>query len=331
MLQDKSTIWDSEFERVEEIYPAQVSEYYSSLIKDPGDPLWRQCMPDLREIEDEDALDDPLAEESQSPVSCLIRRYKDRAVLLASNRCAVYCRFCMRKRKWKKGNEFSDITDSELERVCSFLRETPEVKEILVSGGDPLTLSNARLQTILNALSSVSSIEVIRLGSRIPAVMPQRINEKLIDILSSYSSLWFAAHFNHPAELTEESMKACEMIVKAGIPMVNQTVLLKGVNDNADTLEELFRRLSANRIKPLYLFHVDPVKGVRHFSTGIDKGIEIMRALRNRLSSIATPVFAIDLPEGGGKVPLLPEYGDGTFFEALNGKKISYQGQGLGT
>jgi lysine 2,3-aminomutase len=282
-------------------------------------------MPDLLELEDDEALDDPLSEEIQSPVPRLIRRYSDRAVLLASNRCAVYCRFCMRKRKWKKGNEFSDITDSELERVCSFLRETPEVKEILVSGGDPLTLSNARLKTILDALSSINSIEIIRLGSRIPAVMPQRINEKLIDILSSYNGLWFAAHFNHPDELTEESMEACQMIVKAGIPMVNQTVLLKGVNDNADTLEELFRKLSANRIKPLYLFHVDPVKGVRHFSTGIDKGIEIMRSLRNRLSSIATPTFAIDLPEGGGKVPLLPEYGDGKVFESLNGKKVPYQ------
>jgi lysine 2,3-aminomutase len=182
------------------------------------------------------------------------------------------------------------------------------------------------LQKILDDLSSVDSIEVIRLGSRVPAVMPQRINDNLIDILSSYKGLWFATHFNHPAELTEESMTACEMIVKAGIPMVNQTVLLKGVNDNADTLEELFRKLSANRIKPLYLFHVDPVRGVRHFSTGIDKGVEIMRALRNRLSSIATPVFAIDLPEGGGKVPLLPEYREGDSFEALDGKKIKYYG-----
>jgi lysine 2,3-aminomutase len=311
----------------QEKYPLLVSDYYLNLIdrdNPVGDPIWKQCMPDPAELDDISAVEDPLAEAEQSPVSRLIRRYQDRAVLLTTNRCATYCRFCFRKRFWKKEVAPSDITDSEFEKILEYLRATPEVKEILVSGGDPLMLSTSRLNTIVGQLTEVPSVEIIRVCSRMPVTLPSRIDQELADMLSKYQGLWFVTHFNHPNELTIESLRACDLLVKAGIPMLNQTVLLKGVNDNSETLERLFRTLVGKRIKPHYLFHVDPVKGVRHFSTGIEKGLQILRELRPKLSSLATPTFAIDLPEGGGKVQLQPNYFKDDSFEALDGHLVKY-------
>ncbi len=309
------------------VYPFLASEYYLGLIgKDrKNDPVFKQCFPDARELRrGKELSEDPLAEEKQMPVANLIHRYKDRVVLLVTNKCAVHCRFCFRKRKWKSGINVSDINDGNLQEACKYISNNPGIKEVLISGGDPLMLSTVRLKTILASISRIKTVTAIRVGSRMPAVLPMRIDKPLVNMLSGVRGLWVMTHFNHAAELTKESEKACLALVKAGIPLLNQTVLLKGVNDNAEVLEELFRGLVKIKVKPHYLFHADPVEGSSHFRTGIGKGLEIMKKLRPSLSSLGTPVFAIDLPEGGGKVPLQADYRSGKKYAGINGKKILY-------
>ncbi|QSH40552.1 KamA family radical SAM protein [Lentisphaerota bacterium ZTH] len=302
----------SDLEEVEKHYPVMISSYYLSLIRNQEnlrqDPVWRQCMPDRQELEDQVSDFDPLAEEEQMAAPKLIHRYVDRVVLLATGKCATRCRFCFRKRTWANGTELKDITQDELEAVCAYLRKNPAVREVLVSGGDPLMLSARKLKNLLEKISGIPSIEVIRVGSRVPVTFPQLLTAEKAEILAAFPSLWLMTHFNHPNEVTPEAVKACMRVIHKGVPVLNQTVLMAGVNDNAAVLEKLFRKLIASRIKPHYLFHIDPVRGVRHFSTGIDKGLEILREFRPRLSSLAVPTFAIDLPEGGGKVALQPDY-----------------------
>jgi len=303
----------ADYTDVEKKYPLLVSEYYLNLIDRnaediENDPIWRQCMPSSDELKDEDSALDPLAEELQMPVPRLIHRYPDRAVLLTTGKCATRCRFCFRKRTWTDGNELSDISQAELSKVFAYLRATPTISEVLISGGDPLMLSCEKLAYILDELSSIKSISVLRLGTRIPVTLPALMKPETIKMLASYPGLWLMTHFNHPRELTDESITLCREIIKSGIPILNQTVLLKGVNDDAETLEKLFRQLIAIKVKPHYLYHVDPVRGVRHFATGINKGLEILKEFRTKLSSLAVPTFAIDLPEGGGKVALQAQY-----------------------
>lgn len=310
---------------VEQLYPVQITPYYLSLIdrRDPvNDPIWKQCMPDSGELLDPKASFDPLSEEEQMPVSRLIHRFPDRAVLLATGRCAVKCRFCFRKRNWKAGSELSDISRQELEAVCRYLKNNPQIQEILVSGGDPLMLDTGRLREILTELNSTGTINIIRIGSRVPVTLPARIDRELINMLSEFDGIWLMTHFNHPVEVTPESIAACRLFIKAGIPVLNQTVLLRGVNDDAAILEKLFRKLVRIQVKPHYLFHVDPVKGVRHFATGIEKGLEILREFRSSLSSLAVPTFAIDLPEGGGKVAFQPNYRRNDGFVSINNEKV---------
>lgn len=315
---------------VEARFPLYINDYYLRLI-DPADwrndPIARQALPDPAELADESSSFDPLAEEEQMAAPRLIHRFDDRVVLLATGRCAMRCRFCFRKRTWTTGTELGDLSDSELESAVAYLRRTPAVHEVLISGGDPLMLPFERLKTIVDAISGVESIEIIRIGTRIPAVWPQRIDAALCDYLRGVPGLWVATHFNHPRELTPESEAALGRLVGAGIPVVNQTVLLKGVNDDAPVLERLFRRLVALRVKPHYLFHVDPVRGVRHFATGIEKGLAILREFRPRLSSLAVPTFAIDLPEGGGKVALQPDYsaGEHCYWDIRERKPVKYE------
>lgn len=317
-----------EITKVDAKFPIKISQYYFNLINwddFQNDPVFKQCFPAPDEIKQADnSPEDPLWEEKQMPVPNLIHRYQDRVVLLVNNCCAVHCRFCLRKRKWQHGTQRKEITESELLMVCDYLKEHREVREVLVSGGDPLMLSTDKLHNILWQISQIPSIDILRLGTRIPVVMPSRVDNKLVAILSSFAGLWLATHFNHPRELTEESLAACHKLIQKGIPVINQTVLLKGINDNIDILAELFRTLAKNKIKPHYLFHVDPVKGNTHFKTGISKGLEIMKGLRNKISSIATPTFAIDLPEGGGKIPLIPQYETSEGFESIDGRYIKY-------
>ncbi len=316
-----------ELRAVEEAYPVRANTYYLSLIdrNDPwNDPVWKQCLPHADELLDYDASFDPLAEEAQTVAPHLIRRFHDRAVLLATNRCPMLCRFCFRKRQWRSGEPERDITGGEIDAVCDYYRAHPEVREILISGGEPLMLSNGQIRGMLEKLTAVSSLEIVRLGSRAPVTWPERIDTELVKVLSDCRGLWLATHFNHPRELSVEAADACAALVKAGIPVVNQTVLLRGVNDRPEVLEELFRKLIRIRVKPHYLFHVDPVKGVRHFATGIAKGKEILRYCRPRLSSLAMPTFAIDLPDGGGKVSIQENYFDGDKFETIFNSKVKY-------
>lgn len=319
-----------ELAAVDEVYPTLVSDYYLNLI-DPAageaDPIYRQCLPAAVELDDADSSFDPLAENRQMPAPRLIHRFTDRVVLLATGRCATRCRFCFRKRTWaKNGEPLADITDAELESAAAYLRKHPEIREVLISGGDPLMLPLARLARIFAVLQAIPSLEVFRLASRLPAVWPQGITPELVELLAPVRGLWFATHFNHPRELTPEAAAALDRLVQAGIPVVNQTVLLAGVNDDPDVLESLCRKLIAVKVKPHYLFHVDPVRGVRHFATGIERGFDMLRHFRPRLSSLAVPTFAIDLPEGGGKIALQPEYRDaaGRFPDLDGSRRISY-------
>jgi lysine 2,3-aminomutase len=314
---------------VDKIYPALISDYYLKLIDQDQlqqDPIWRQVMPAVDELVEDGMIEDGLGEIAQSPTSRLIHRYADRAVLLTTGRCATRCRFCFRKRTWRHGEQLNDISDGELDDAINYLSKNSQIREVLVSGGDPLMLSNQRLQTIIEKINKVKSIDAIRIASRIPVTQPQRLNHELIDILSTAGNIWFLTHFNHPQEITEQSIASCQALVNAGIPVLNQTVLLKGINDNADILEELFSKLVKIKVKPHYLFHVDPIHGVWHFATGIKHGLEIMRELRPRLSSLATPTFAIDLPHGGGKVNLQPDYHTTNGFTTIDGRIIEHPG-----
>ena len=320
----------ADYQNVEKKYPLLVSDYYLNLIDGSAeniehDPIWRQCMPSADELKDEKSDFDPLAEEVQMPVPRLIHRYPDRAVLLTTGKCATRCRFCFRKRTWTDGKELTDISKSELAEVCAYLRATPAISEVLISGGDPLMLSCEKIKFILDELSSIESISILRFSSRVPVTLPELVSPEIIKMLASYSGLWFMTHFNHPHELTGESISVCQQLIKAGIPVLNQTVLLKGVNDDSVILEDLFRQLIAIKIKPHYLYHVDPVRGVRHFATGINKGLEILKEFRSKLSSLAVPTFAIDLPEGGGKVALQPDYHcDNKYPSVIDGHMIEY-------
>lgn len=288
-------------------YPMSVTPYYLALAQrpHPDDPILRQCLPDMAELRDaEDASPDPLEEERDSPVPGLIHRYPDRVLLVTTNRCATYCRHCMRKRAWKRPDH--TLPAGALDAVCAYLGEHPEVREVIVSGGDPLLLPEEQLWAALERIHAIRSVEMVRIGTRLPAVLPQRLTADFCERLAAFGPVWLATHFNHPLELTEEASQACGTLCRAGIPVVNQTVLLKGVNDDARVLQDLFTGLLRMRVKPYYLFHGDPVAGTLHFRTGVDKGLAIMRQLRGRLSGLALPAFAIDLPGGHGKVRLEP-------------------------
>lgn len=288
-------------------FPMLATPYYMSLIREwaETDPIFRQIAPHPAEIDpdwngDPDALD----EERQSPVPRLIHRYPNRAVLLVTDACAVRCRHCLRKRRWHFGE--ATISKHELDAATQYLRHTPDINEVLVSGGDPLTLETPQLQHLLTTLKSVPNVRVLRIGTRIPAVLPQRITNELCDMLQRFDGLWCATHFNHPHELTPEAVAACRRMLAAGVPMVNQTVLLRGVNDSVDTLRELCLRLLESGVKPYYLFHGDPIDGTRHFRTGLRPALDIARELARTLSGLAMPQLALDLPGGQGKVVLNP-------------------------
>ncbi len=318
-----------ELAAVEAQYPVYLNEYYLSLVDRRhwrSDPIALQSFPQLAELDDQSSSFDPLAEEKQMPVPRLIHRYRDRVVLLTTGRCAMRCRFCFRKREWAHGADLADISDRELNDATCHLRKHPEIHEVLLSGGDPVMLPFPRLFEILDQLRTVPSLEIFRIGSRIPVVWPERITAEFAEKLGEIPGLWFATHFNSPREVTREAAAACSRLIRAGVPVVNQCVLLKGINDDADILEELFRKLVAIRVKPHYLFHVDPVRGVRHYATGIECGLEILRKFRPRLSSLAVPTFAIDLPEGGGKVALQPDYRcDGRYPDINDSHLIAYE------
>ncbi len=286
-------------------YPFRITPHYLSLIREPGDPIWRQSVPDPLELSDDESLPDPLCEESLSPVPGLIHRYPDRAVWLVSNACAVYCRFCMRKRQVGCG-ALSDV--SERHEALRYIAATPAIRDIILSGGDPLLLPDDELADLMESLRRIPHLQIIRIGTRVPVTLPARINKSLCRILKRFHPLYVNTHFNHPWEITPESAVACAMMADAGIQLGNQTVLLRGVNDDPLVMKELMTSLLRIRVRPYYIHQMDLVRGTRHFRTPVNHGVDILGALRGHISGLATPYYVIDLPGGKGKVPLLPEY-----------------------
>jgi len=289
-------------------YPCSITPYYLSLarIEDPQDPILKQVVPDRRELEDEQAAaEDPLQEEHHTAVPGLVHRYADRALVLLTNRCAVHCRHCTRKRLWRLGPR--DLTREEFRRVLRYLQEHPEIRDVLLSGGDPLVLPDSRLDEILRGIRQIRHVEIIRIGSRVPVVLPQRITPGLCRILERHGPLWLNTQFNHPREITAQAEEACERLLRAGVPVNNQSVLLKGINDDGETLKALCTGLLRIRVRPYYLHQCDPVRGVRHFRTPLDRGLGILAAMQGRVSGLAIPRYMVDLPGRLGKVPLAPQ------------------------
>lgn len=274
-------------------------------IKEPGDAFWRQYVPTPAELEVVDGMVDSLDEDADSPVPNLTHRYPDRVLFLVSPVCATYCRFCTRRRKV---GDPEKIPLNQFDSAFAYLREHTEVRDVIMSGGDPFMLSDRRIEYFLKTLREIPHLEIIRIGSRIPSHLPQRITPELCAIIKKYHPIYINVHFNHPAELTPEAMKALELLADAGAPLGCQTVLLKGVNDDPAVMKELMQKLLRARVKPYYIYQADVVAGGEHFRTRVEKGLEVIRALRGWTSGLAVPHFVIDAPGGGGKIPLLPEY-----------------------
>ena len=290
-------------------FPMSITPYYLSLCdrEDPSCPIRRQCVPRADEaVTVRGDLRDPLGEEAHEVAPNLVQRYPDRALLIATDRCSVYCRFCTRSRM--VGQDGGARSEERLRPAIAWLREHPEVRDVIVSGGDPLVMSTARLARVLAMVREVPSVETIRLATRAPVVLPSRVTNTLCRTLRRFAPLWVMTHFNHPRELTALSRRACERLADHGIPVMNQSVLLRGVNDDPAVLEALFRGLIRVRVRPYYLLQSDPVRGTGHLRTPLATGIAIMERLQGRLTGIALPKFIVDTPNGMGKVPVGPNY-----------------------
>ena len=286
-----------------------VTPYYATLIdpNDPGCPIRLQSVPTSRELQIQKSdMADPLGEASSEPVEGLVHRYPDRVLLLLTHRCAMYCRHCTRRRVVGKND--CDLTNGRLVKAIEYIRKHTEVRDVLLSGGDPLLLDDEHLEDIISKIRAIPHVEVIRIGTRVPVVMPMRVTEALVGMLRKYHPLWINTHFNHPREITSESSAACQRIADAGIPLGNQTVLLRGVNNDAEILKKLFTELTRIRVRPYYLYQCDLSQGIGHFRTKVAEGIDIMKHIRGFISGYAVPTFVIDAPGGGGKVPVNPEY-----------------------
>lgn len=292
-------------ERLNKLFHIRVNPYYLSLIRYPGDPIWLQCVPDKVELEDDAASEDPLNEEADSPVPSITHRYPDRVLFLVTSQCSMYCRFCTRKRKV---SDSSKINSKWIQGGLDYIAAHPEVRDVVLSGGDPLMVTDYALERILAGLRAIPHVEIIRLGTKMPCVLPQRITPKLCKMIKKYHPIYVNTHFNHPWECTPEAEKACAMLADAGCPVGNQAVLMKGVNDDADVMLELHRKLLKMRVRPYYIYQADLTKGTNHFRTPVSKGLEIMDKLRGHTSGLAVPYYVIDAPGGGGKIPILPQY-----------------------
>jgi len=292
-------------ERLNTLFHIRINPYYLSLIRYPGDPIWLQCIPDEKELEENQFPEDPLNEDADSPVPSITHRYPDRVLFLTTSQCSMYCRFCTRKRKVGDSDK---ISMKFIQDGLDYIRSHPEIRDVILSGGDPLMLTDYMLEKILKGLRDIPHIELIRLGTKMPCVLPQRITPKLIEMIKKYHPIYVNTHFNHPWECTPEAKKACEMLADAGCPVGNQAVLMKGVNDDPDVMLELMRKLLAMRVRPYYIYQADITKSANHFRTPVSKGLEIMDKLRGHTSGLAVPYYVIDAPGGGGKIPLLPQY-----------------------
>jgi len=311
-------------------FPISITPYYFCLINhdNPDDPIRRQAMPVFEEIALPGILsEDPLEEQRDSVVPGLVHRYPDRVLMVVTDICPMFCRHCTRKREWRHGRWVRPT--QEIDRMIAYIRNDPKIRDVIISGGDPLTLSTRHLEDILKKIRAIPHVEIIRIGSRVPVVMPQRIDDELCDMLSRQGPIWLNTHFNHANELTDEAKAACEKILRRGVPVNNQSVLLAGVNDSVEGQLQLCHGLLKAKIRPYYLFQADEVEGTEHLRTTVEKGLRIIEGMRGHTSGLAVPTYVIDLPGGGGKVPLQANYlvsrSDGQLvFKNYLGKTYSY-------
>ena len=305
----ESPEYRDKLEKVAEVFPIRINSYFINQIKNEHDPLWKQVVPTLEELDgfifnDSPLVSDPLNEEGDMPVPELIHRYPDRVLLMVNNQCPVICRFCTRKRKIG----FPGIvTRDTLRQGIEYIGNHPEVRDVILSGGDPLLVPDKELERILSDLRAIPHLEILRIGTRVPGTLPQRVTPELCTMLKKYHPLYFNMHFNHPDELTPEVEKACNMLADTGIPLGSQTVLLKGVNDDSETMRELMQKLLKVRVRPYYIFQADMAFGTDHFRTDVQKGLDLISNLQGHTSGMGVPYFVIDAPGGGGKVRLLPD------------------------
>ncbi|MCE5269142.1 MAG: KamA family radical SAM protein [Planctomycetaceae bacterium] len=310
--------------------PASVTPYYMSLVSrdDRSQPLRRTVIPTRAELDrGRGEADDPLGEDGDSPVPGLVHRYPDRVLLLVTDFCSSYCRYCTRSRMVGHGRV--NPNEARLEQAFEYIRRTPMIRDVLISGGDPLALSDERLDWILSQLRGIPHVEMLRIGTKMPAVLPQRITPELCRMLRKHHPLFMSLHFLHPDECTPESMQACTRLADAGIPLGSQTVLLAGVNDDVETMKRLMHRLLMMRVRPYYLYQCDPISGSAHFRTPVSKGLEIIEGLRGHTSGYGVPNYVIDAPGGGGKIPLQPNYvvgrdGDDLLLRNFRGNTYRY-------
>lgn len=310
--------------------PVGITPYYASLIdpNDPLDPIRKTMVPVGTEFEvSPGEQEDPLAEDADMPVPGLVHRYPDRVLFLVTSFCAVYCRYCTRSRLVGKTGEYHFNT-AQFEQALDYLRRTPSVRDVLISGGDPLTMGDDRLEWLLSRLRAIPHIDFVRIGSKVPAVMPQRITDSFCSMLKKYKP-WISVHFMHPNEVTPEVAEACGKLADSGVPLGSQTVLTAGVNDDAETMKKLMHELLKIRVRPYYIYQCDPIPGSRHFRVPVEKGLEIIEALRGHTTGYAVPTFVIDAPGGGGKIPLMPNYvvgreGDDVILRNYEGQTFRY-------
>ncbi len=312
-----------------------ISPYYLSLI-DPdlgtNDPIYLQSIPTGMELTGSTEDYDPMLERETNPADCITRRYPDRLIIYVTNQCGMYCRHCQRRRNI--GEIDKPKSKEELMVAFNYVRDNPEIRDVLITGGDSLTLSDERIDWMLTELRKIAHVEIIRLGSRMLVTVPQRVNESLCNVLKKHHPIYVNTHFNHPKEITEESKKACEMLANIGIPLGNQAVLLKNINDDPYVMKKMNHELLKIRVRPYYIFHAKAVAGTEHFRTSVDKGIEIIRSLRGYTSGLAIPTFIVNAPGGKGKTPMLPEYrgpvGEDTItLKTWEGLEIEYHNQDI--
>lgn len=319
-----------EIKAVSQVYRWAISPYYLSLVNpdDRLDPIRLLAIPTVLELEDKSHGLDPMGEEYTNPAGAITRRYPDRLIINVTNECAMYCRHCQRRRNI--GTKDRAVSRAEMQKSIDYIRDNEEIRDVLITGGDPLTLKNQTLEWILQELKAIPHVEYVRIGTRTPVTMPQRITDKLCTMLKKYHPIYINTHFNHPMEITEESKRACEKLANAGIPLGNQAVLLNGINNDKFVMRCLNQELLKIRVKPYYIFHAKKVRGTMHFNTSVDDGIEIMEYLRGYTSGMAIPTYIVNAPLGKGKTPILPQYlisrgKDYILFRTWEGQVIKYE------
>ncbi|MDD3283038.1 MAG: lysine 2,3-aminomutase, partial [Candidatus Cloacimonetes bacterium] len=297
------------FAKQEFSFRMAITPYYLSLIdhNNPNDPVRMQAIPRVYESELSGSdMADPLHEDADAPVPGMTHRYPDRVLLLLTDQCAMYCRHCTRRRK--AGEHDAPMPKENVDKALEYIREHTEVRDVILSGGDPLTLGDERIDEILERLSKIDHVDIVRLGTRTPVVLPQRITDSLLSVLKKYPFVWLNTHYNHPQEISDTAAKALARLAETGLPLGNQSVLLKGINDHVDVMKALVHKLVKNRVRPYYIYQCDLSEGISHFRTPISRGIEIIESLRGHTSGLCVPTFVVDAPGGGGKIPVMPNY-----------------------